>query len=854
MAFTGNIIARIGADIRGLQKGLNQAQRDINSFKNSASNQLSGLKVTIAAASAAIGGALAMLGKESTKSAMSFEANLQQINRLLGENSKQFLQWAGTQANLFGLSKVEAVKYASQFATLLRISAKDQKSLMENTQKLLQMSAVVSSSTGRDITDVMERVRSGLVGNTEAIEDLGINVFVNLIEMTDAFKRFSNGVPWQELDFKTQQQIRLFAILEQATGTFGNELRDNTATAFQILLSTLKDVALNIGLGLKPVLDATLPSLIAFANAAKNLAGGFAQAMNVLFGSNKEQKKTADTAINAAKGQAKFGNELKKAGDKAKGALMGFDEINQLQEDISNNSETTNATDMAGFAGAPLGGGMESPIPTGFLSPDMIQSIEKFRERILSVKQTFSELWDEMKQTVTNNKDIIIAGFAGISAALIAVGIAISTAKIISAFQSLYIVALYTLEAIGVAFAAINWPITLTIAAIGLLTAAFVYLYRANEPFRAFVSDIWQGIQNFFVSFWKNILVPFGQFLGGVFVGAWNLLSNAASWFYDNVLVPIGRFLLVFWKNIIEPLAKALGEALAIAFDGVATVATSFWKNVMVPLGQFLMELFNPAVEAMSAIFMFLWNNVIVPIGNDISATFTPVFKALGETITWLWQNVLKPLITFLKDIFVTAFSSVFESVHKIIDDLKETFKSLLNFITNVFTGEWGKAWENIKDVFKGIVNTLEDIFKVPIRGIINILNLFIDKLNSLKIKIPEVSIPGIGTFGGNTVGFNINKIPQLAQGGIVDSPTLAMIGEAGTEAVVPLENTGFIDAMASKIGSAVIAAMQFNSGNQTQSGDIILQVDGSKFAQVMNPYLAKENQRIGNKLIIQGV
>ena len=69
-----------------------------------------------------------------------------------------------------------------------------------------------------------------MLGNTEAIEDLGVFVNVKTIEMTDAFKRMASGKSWEQLDAYTQQQIRSMAILEQATSKYGNTVAKTTAT------------------------------------------------------------------------------------------------------------------------------------------------------------------------------------------------------------------------------------------------------------------------------------------------------------------------------------------------------------------------------------------------------------------------------------------------------------------------------------------------------------------------------------------------------------------------------------------------------------------------------------------------
>ncbi|UKS25011.1 hypothetical protein LOZ80_25880 [Paenibacillus sp. HWE-109] len=76
--------------------------------------------------------------------------------------------------------------------------------------------------------------------------------------------------------------------------------------------------------------------------------------------------------------------------------------------------------------------------------------------------------------------------------------------------------------------------------------------------------------------------------------------------------------------------------------------------------------------------------------------------------------------------------------------------------------------------------------------------------------------------------------------------------GEAGKEMIVPLENTSFVDKLAGALGTAVMAAMQFNNGsnNNKNSGDLNLTIDGVSIARVIAPYLNKESGRIGGGMI----
>lgn len=119
----------------------------------------------------------------------------------------------------------------------------------------------------------------------------------------------------------------------------------------------------------------------------------------------------------------------------------------------------------------------------------------------------------------------------------------------------------------------------------------------------------------------------------------------------------------------------------------------------------------------------------------------------------------------------------------------------------NFFIGMWEaiktaakSAGEFIGGIFESIMNTVRGV----INGIIKGINAAIGAINKISVTIPD----WVPEFGGKTIGFNLKTIPLLAKGAVVDKPTLAMVGEAGKEAVMPLENnTSWINDLANKIG-----------------------------------------------------
>ena len=193
-----------------------------------------------------------------TKSAIENETAMQQVEKIYGKAADSIKDFAENKAIDYNMSASEAYKYSQIYGNLIQSITDDQTENAEKTQELLQASSVIASSTGRSMEDVMDRIRSGLLGNTEAIEDLGVNVNVALLETTDAFKQIAGDKSWDKLTFQEQQQIRLLGILEQTSKKYGKEVNKNTASSIQQLTAKTKNLTNNLGKKLLPVANKLL--------------------------------------------------------------------------------------------------------------------------------------------------------------------------------------------------------------------------------------------------------------------------------------------------------------------------------------------------------------------------------------------------------------------------------------------------------------------------------------------------------------------------------------------------------------------------------------------------------------------
>lgn len=219
------------------------------------------------------------------------------------------------------------------------------------------------------------------------------------------------------------------------------------------------------------------------------------------------------------------------------------------------------------------------------------------------------------------------------------------------------------------------------------------------------------------------------------------------------------------------------------------------------------------------------------------------VHEMFGDTIGGIYDFIVGSL-----QLILNVFDNVFTAI-------KGIFDGLIMFITGVFTGDWQKAWEGIKKIFssiweglKGIVssvwnfikslvvniaqsvgNTISNVFKAVVNAVLGAIE---SVLNS-PIKAVNRLIGVINNVPGINLGYlNTFNLPRLAKGGVISRPTQAIIGEAGKEAVIPLENNlEYLDLIADKIASKI----------GTNSGSYIINMD----SRTIQRGIAKRQQEL---------
>ncbi|GAA6521238.1 hypothetical protein K440107A6_11060 [Lawsonibacter asaccharolyticus] len=213
-------------------------------------------------------------------------------------------------------------------------------------------------------------------------------------------------------------------------------------------------------------------------------------------------------------------------------------------------------------------------------------------------------------------------------------------------------------------------------------------------------------------------------------------------------------------------------KAATVATKGMSAAVKFLTSPMGITLG------IITAVAAALVLLYKNWDSVkawLVNFGNTVNQIWTNFSNAVGNAIAAIGQHF--PLLG-------AYLQGWWESIQAAVENVKAIFQNIIDFISNVFSGNWSAAWQNIVNIFGNLFGMIVNLAKAPINGVISAINWVLEKINSISVTIPD----WVPLVGGQTLGFNIPTIPQLAEGGVATSPTLAEIGEGGEpEAVMPL-------------------------------------------------------------------
>lgn len=799
----------IEAQTRDFQQQIERVTNQVSNMEKRVNKSLGNIKNIFGR----VGKWIAALGigkviKDSIITAMDSIESDSMFDTVFGSLANDVRQWSEELQSTLGLNGYAIRENVATLYNMTQSMGLASNKALTLSKDMTLLAEDMASFYNISSDEAFNKIRSGLTGETEPLKALGILVDDTTIKQY----AYANGIAktGSELSNTEKVMARYIAIQQQTATASGDLARtlNSPANQLRVLQNNLNLLKIELGNAFMPIVQVVLPILNSFVQALVKVTSVVARFMNALFGTSASSSagSTADaiggvsSAVNGVSdAYNNAGDSAKKAAKDAKGFLAGFDEINKVNQN-SSDSDSGSGSSSGGSAG-----GIDIPTfnteeQEGALS-ELAGKVEEFA---LKVRNTFISIANFIKE----HKEIIISLVSGLVAGVIGIFVAANWGTIVSTISGIFIPLITWFKNLALAMEFSTplkvfsyglfgiSPIALAIVAIiAAVTAAVVYLWQTSDTFRQSLIDGWNALISALTPYWEAI---------------------------KGALILIGDLLITFLK----PILFILWDAWCTVVDNIVKITMSLWTNCIAPVVQFLGECLKKIIDGLSEIWQ----------------AWKPTIEKIGEILVGIWNTCLKPVVNWLGNEFIQAFRNVGNYIKPILDSLKTMFGGLIDFIVGVFTGNWQKAWQGVQNIFKGIFDGLVNIAKKPINSIIDAINTMIKGLN--KIKLPDW-VPGLGG-----KGINIPTIPKLAKGGIIDSPTIAMVGEAGKEAVMPLENnTGWITDLANKVAERLPSQSSTNNNND-QPINFTIQVGQTTLGKIVIDSINKVQRQAGTNLI----
>ena len=548
-----------------------------------------------------------------------------------------------------------------------------------------------------------------------------------MIESTEAFKKFANGQSWQQMDYQTQQQIRLMAILEQATAKYGDTLSNSVNGSISLFKSLMKDSALNLGNAMLPIINAIMPVLNSFAMVLKNVTAKLAEFIALMFNKKATVKDGVGGAVgdmgnamkDAAGGAGDLADAVDDAGDSAGGladnlgdsaknakkaakellGLMGFDEINILQK-----PKDDDAGGSGGGGGGGGGKGGKGKGGGGGPFKDILPEVE-----LTDMGNQFKSIFDGLGDKLKGLFDLFKKGFdaafrpEGIERIKIALdqiaktlGEIATDPRVVNAFNRMAEKIAYALG-----------QVTGSIATIGLGIGVFLAESIANGLGRQK-----ERIIRALVALFDNI--------GNIAEAVGNIAQAFSSAFYDVITstgaVRIGSAivstLLTLTSTIVEVGSKLAGSL----FKGFEKVVVTSAPKISSML-QSLLDIVAPIFETIESVvdkfgdgLSRVYDEHVAPAIDSIANAF----NGLIDIIQILWEGSWKPFTEFLSNTFGISIETVADLLGGIILEALKLLADTIKLVADGFTAfsDWCKENKEIVSTIASVIGTLATVWQ----------------------------------------------------------------------------------------------------------------------------------------------
>nr|DAQ36342.1 MAG TPA: minor tail protein [Caudoviricetes sp.] len=666
----------------------------------------------------------------------SYQEDLNLFTASMGQYAKEAQEYAENVGEIMGIDPAKWMRNQGVFNTLLSGfgSVADRSYLM--SKNLTQLGYDISSFFNISVEDAMQKLQSGISGELEPLRRLGYDLSQAKLEQTALTLGIEKSV--SAMTQAEKAELRYYAIMTQVTTAQGDMARslDAPANQLRIFQAQLTQASRAIGNIFIPILQKILPIAIAVLRIVRELADAIAKLFHFKL-TEIDYSGVGNLASGAEDAAAGF-DDAASAAKELKKSVMGFDELNILNGNTASGS---------GSAGMPSGSGFDFELPEyGFLNDVSKQA-------------------DEVTQKLKNALPWILAIGAGLAAWKLGPKLGLDLQKTIGLAVGIF-GALTLVQNILDSIVNGVTEENMTGMIFGM-TLAVTGLYVALGPVAGGITAIVSGLAVLAVAFsdadksgwnFQNQMLAIAGILAagvgiGILIGSW---------------IPL---LIAMIASLLLSITTSTGHGQEL-INGV--------KETLQGFIDFFAGIFTGDTERTAAGIAGIFGGL----KNAVGAVIDGIRDWLNGLLDWIDKKTngkLKPLITGIKAIVTAVFGNIKQTVGNVIDEIKTIFSGLIKFISGVFSGDFDKAWEGIKDIFKGILNTIIDLLNGAINIIIKGLNWLIKQMNKISFDVPSW-VPFVG---GKSIGVNIdyiseNVLPRLAKGAVIpaNDEFLAVLGD----------------------------------------------------------------------------
>lgn len=779
-------------------------------------------------------------GRQSIETASDLAEVQNVVDTAFGESKQKMEEFADTAVKTYGISKLTAKQTGSNFMAMAAGMGLANDSASDMAMALTGLSADMASfyNVGQDVASTA--LKSIFTGETETLKQFGI-------VMTDANLQayaLSKGITKSTADMSQAEkvQLRYNYVMSQtalAQGDFA-KTSDSWANQTRILSEQWKEFGATIGTVLMNVLLPAVKAINSVLSQLISLAQGAAQALSEAFGF--ELSSSADEAQSIVKSTSQAADNYSDIADNAQqtqeaqeGSLASFDQMNKLTDESKSDSTGVSG---AGEIMQPSGTSVE--VDTGKADKklsDFFKSVRTQFEKLAdyldkNFKPIFADIWSGLERESIELAQILGGVFSDIkslSEPLKAYFINDFTPLMQTAFSTLGKIGIGLFDSFNKVFSDI-WNVAVFPILQNFLTVGLPLITDFGTQVWNTLGVLFDNIKEIFDTLWNGVAQPVLNALKTLWCDTWQSISD-------------------FWNEWGQPIFDGINEGITTTKN----VFLNLWETVLKPVFDKLMDV---ADSVWTEHLKPLLDEFLDFVGTLITSVLSIYNKAIAPVVNWL-VSILGPIVSSVLGKIIKTVGNVISNIIDAVKNIISALKGVVLFITGVFTGDWKKAWQGVKKIFKGVWDALVDIAKTPINLIIGLingltgavedaLNWIIDGINELSFTTPDW-LPG--DLGGQTFGFDLSQIdipeiPKLAQGAVIppNSEFLAVLGDQkrGTNIEAPLDT----------ITQAVLQALVSYGGaggNQKISVTIPLTLNGRTITQIViddiNDYI-KRNGR----------